>query len=220
VVDQDIHERMENVLRKGEELLTRHLAPRQGQSNAVSAAPFMEWHAQSTALLVSVFGPQGTFTTGFSTATRYQDTPMAVKGYVEHGMGVLRAAMEDLERGWTWTLKERVHLEVFDDFLAMAEFLIQEHGLKDPAAVLAGGVLETHLRKLCEKHDLSPDGNVSVLNDSLRKKEVYPQNEWRSVQAWYDLRTDAAHGRYENYDQQKVEQMIDGIRGFLDRHPA
>ena len=211
---------MENVLQEGEELLTRHLAPRQGQSNAISPGPFMKWHAQSTALLVSMFGPQHSFTTDFSTVTRYKDMPIAVKGNVELGMGVLRGAMENLERGWTWTLKERVHLEVFDDFLAMAEFLVQEHKLKDPAAVLAGGVLETHLRKLCEKHDLPPDGKVSVLNESLKKKEVYPQNEWRSVQAWYDIRTDAAHGRYENYDQQKVEQMIDGIHGFLDRHPA
>jgi len=211
---------MENVLQEGDQLLTRHLAPRPGKSNAVSLAPFTKWHAQSTALLVSVFGSQHSFTTDFSTVTRIKDMPIAVKGNVELGMGVLRAAMEDLELGWTWNLKERVHLEVFDDFLAMAEFLIREHGLKDPAAVLAGSVLETHLRKLCEKHGLPSDGKVSVLNESLKKNKVYPQNEWRSVQAWYDLRTDAAHGRYENYDQQKVEQMIDGIRGFLGRHPA
>ena len=127
----------------------------------------------------------------FETSTANQGIVQSLASAVSRGQGVLKGAREIFTRGWTWTLKERVHLEVFDDFLTMAEFLIREHGLKDPAAVLAGSVLETHLRKLCEKHGLPSDGKVSVLNESLKKNEVYPQNEWRSVQAWYDLRTEA-----------------------------
>jgi hypothetical protein len=217
-VDQEIAERFDDVIDKGQRLIDAVRSD--GSRDRVDNELCLQWQSQGLTLLQTVFGPDHTFARNFETSTANQGIVQSLASAVSRGQGVLKGAQENFMRGWTWTLKERVHLEVFDDFLAMAEFLIREHALKDPAAVLAGGVLETHLRKLCEKYDLPSQGTVNVLNESLRKKEVYPQNEWRSVQAWYDLRTDAAHGRYENYDQQKVEQMIDGIRGFLDRHPA
>ena len=43
------------------------------------------------------------------------------------------------------------------DFLGMAEYLLEEEKLKDPAAVLAGGVLEEHLRKLCDSHGIDTE---------------------------------------------------------------
>jgi hypothetical protein len=44
-----------------------------------------------------------------------------------------------------------VAAEVFTDFIEMAEHLL-EQGYKDPAAVVAGSVLEEHLRQLCHKN--------------------------------------------------------------------
>ena len=32
------------------------------------------------------------------------------------GVGILKAATEDYENGYVWTLKERVHADVFDDY--------------------------------------------------------------------------------------------------------
>ncbi|MGH7536242.1 MAG: hypothetical protein ACREMG_11765, partial [Gemmatimonadales bacterium] len=50
---------------------------------------------------------------------------------VEAGLGTLKAAAEDYTHGYTWTLKERIHAEVFDDYLEMARYLIRDEGLKD-----------------------------------------------------------------------------------------
>ena len=72
----------------------------------------------------------------------------------------------------------------------MAEYLLKE-GYKDPAAVLVGGVLEEHLRKLCLKNNITAidpkDGKPrksSVLNDDIAKAKIYDRLEQKSVTAW------------------------------------
>jgi hypothetical protein len=62
----------------------------------------------------------------------------------------------------------------------MAEYLQQE-GYKDPAAVMAGGVLEEHLRKLCGKHGVtvSPKPKLDSMNSDLAKAGAYNKNDQR-----------------------------------------
>jgi hypothetical protein len=68
--------------------------------------------------------------------------------------GVLTALRDDMAAGRLATVAELIHGDVFSDFLDMADHLLEE-GYKDPAAVLAGGVLEEHLRKLCVSYSIS-----------------------------------------------------------------
>ena len=77
--------------------------------------------------------------------------------------GIAAALREDLSLGRLASLSGLISADLFADFLEMAEHLLGE-GYKDPAAVLAGGVLEEHIRKLSEKHGLpvgDPAGNRS-----------------------------------------------------------
>jgi hypothetical protein len=102
--------------------------------------------------------------------------------------------------------------------------------LKDPAAVLAGGVLEEQLRKLCDKHGIpttvtDAKGNVrpkrlNALNDELANRNVYGRNEQKQVTAWVGIRNDAAHAEYDKYTLEEVKLMIAGTREFLNRNPA
>ena len=87
------------------------------------------------------------------------------------------------------------------------------------AAVLAGGPLEGHLRKLSQKHNV-PIARVAAMNDELWKQSVYTKPTWRKVQAWYDLRSDAAHASPGNYSVDEVIRMIAGIRDFIRLYPA
>lgn len=64
-------------------------------------------------------------------------------------VGVLKALREDYVAGYLKSFEELVHADIFSDFLDMADYLLTE-GFKDPAAVIIGGVIEEHLRKLCE----------------------------------------------------------------------
>ncbi len=131
--------------------------------------------------------------------------------------------------GWLVSIQELVHAQVFGDFLEMAGYLLEE-GYKDPAAVLTGGVLEGHLRKLCVKHEIPIEvpGKRGVprpkpaetMNADLGRKPVYSKLDHKSVTAWLDLRNDAAHGHYHKYTDSQVDLMLRGVTDFLTRHPA
>jgi len=122
------------------------------------------------------------------------------------------------------TVEELVHAGVFDDFLDMAHELLAK-GYKDPAAVLGGSVLEEHLRKLASRAGVAisvgdKPKKSDLLNADLVKASVYNVLEQKGVTAWLDLRNKAAHGHFEDYDSAHVDLMLQGVRGFLTRHPA
>jgi hypothetical protein len=139
--------------------------------------------------------------------------------------GILNALRADYEEGYMTTIEELIHADVFADFLGMAAELIDK-GYKDPAAVLTGSVLEEHVRKLCDRHDVpiaAPDGSprkADTLNAELVKAGAYGKLDQKSVTAWLGLRNDAAHGHYDRYEREQVALMLESVRNFLSRHPA
>ncbi|CAA9283592.1 MAG: hypothetical protein AVDCRST_MAG93-3365 [uncultured Chloroflexia bacterium] len=228
MVDQVITQRFDNVLTKGRALLVTPARNSRGGRD-IDGVAFAAWRTQSLTLLNTVFGSTHAYTENFARTTTHPQTLEALPVFVEMGTGTLEAAAEDVSLGWTWSYRERVHAEVFTDFLDMADYLIDDGGFKDAAAVIAGGALEEHLRKLCEKTGIAiekPSGRkserkkASVMNDELRDQGSYNQAEWRSVQVWLDHRNDAAHRDYDKYDEKQIKQMIEGIRDFIVRRPA
>jgi len=229
MVDQVVTDRFINVQDKGQTLLTQHKQSRQ-RMDWIEEEPFGEWRTQSLTLLRVVFGTDHVYTQDFDNSTtfdRFHGVPQP--HHVQAGMGALRAAAEDYARGYTWTFKEIVHAEVFDDFLEMANYLINDGGYKDAAAVLAGGVLEEHFRKLCQRNNIPTESlgkrglephRMATLIVDLRKANVYNQITWRKHEGWIDIRNSAAHRKYGDYTRADVEQMIDGLRDFISRYPA
>ena len=141
-------------------------------------------------------------------------------------VGVVRALLHDMQKGYTRTLEELVRGDLFSDFLEMAEHLLNTH-YKDAAAVIAGSALEAHLRALCAKHAIPTDLNgvpkkADKLNAELAAAGAYSNAklQQKSVTAWLGLRNDAAHGNYAAYDEQQVRMMHDGVRHFIATHPA
>lgn len=148
--------------------------------------------------------------------------------HIEHLMGILESLKADVRGGFLEPLKELIHAELFSDFLDMADFLLSE-GYKDAAAVMGGGTLESHPRKLCEKNkiDVEISSNESTrpkkadqLNADLAKKKVYNALDQKNVIAWLDLRNKAAHAKYDEYTKNHVESMLQGIRNFIAHYPA
>jgi len=143
----------------------------------------------------------------------------------ESGISILQVIKDELEGGWLFTVKGLVAAELFADFIEMAEHLL-ESGYKDPAAVVAGSVLEENLRQLCLKNGLPVEetkGNrikpikADQLNSSLSKSEIYSKLDLKNVTAWLDLRNQAAHGKYDAYTETQVKNMVLGITEFLSR---
>ena len=135
--------------------------------------------------------------------------------------GIVQSLRDDFVAGRMQNFRELVHADLFSDFLDMAEYFLEE-GYKDSAAVMAGGVLEEHLRKLATKQGivLPPKPKLDVMNTDLKKAGAYGKNEQKQVTAWAGIRNDAAHGNYANYTVEEIRVMVMGIRGFITRNPA
>jgi hypothetical protein len=142
----------------------------------------------------------------------------------KHFAAIAHALRDDYALGGLSAVEELVHADLFDDFLAMAEEL-HAKGFVGPAAILAGSVLEEHLRKLATKFGIesAPDGRprtVETLGVALKKAGAISEVQRKSVSAWYAQRNEGAHGHFEELSDGDVERMIDGVRDFVARHIA
>lgn len=144
---------------------------------------------------------------------------------VESGLEVLNSIEQEITGDWLFTLKGFLAAELFDNFLEMAKHLL-EQGYKDPSAVIIGSVLEEHLRQLCTANEIDIEyenkGNLVTkkadrLNSDLAKGEVYTKLDQKAVTMWLDLRNKAAHGKYEEYSKDQVENMYSGVVEFMSR---
>ena len=143
--------------------------------------------------------------------------------------GILQAIRADYAADRIKTFAELVHSDLFADMLEAADYLLGET-YKDPAAVMAGGMLEQHLRELCRKHGIdttftTPGGDtkpkmIDTMNADLAKASAYGKIEQKQVTAWAGIRNAAAHGEHTKYDDNQVRQMITSIRDFISKYPA
>ena len=144
-------------------------------------------------------------------------------------LGLIEALNEDIKNNQLVAFEELIHGDIFSDYLEMADYLI-DSGYKDPAAVIAGSTLESHIKKLCKKCGMSifevdTNGNqrpikVDRLNNELAKRNVYSILDQKSITSWLDLRNKAAHGNYSEYSIEQVRIMISSIRDFINRNIA
>lgn len=140
-------------------------------------------------------------------------------------VAIVRALRDDYAEGAMQSVEELVHADLFGDFIDMAMELHDKRFI-GPAAVVAGSVLEEHLRKLAAKHqlDVSDDRgrpkSVDALSIELRNARAFSELQRKSVTTWYAQRNEAAHGRFDGLVAAEVERMIDGVRDFVGRYPA
>jgi hypothetical protein len=148
---------------------------------------------------------------------------------VNRMIGILKGLKHDYKNNYLQTFEELVNADLFSDILEMAKYLLEEN-YKDSSAVLIGGVLEEKLRKLCQKNNIAYEkadskGKIkhiksSDLNIELKKVCIYNEVVKKQVDAWLDLRNNAAHGKFSEYDKSQVKMMLDGVQKFLDDYLA
>jgi len=188
----------------------------------VNSELFGEFRASALSLLQNLFGASHPLYLDF-----HERVDNAVGPCVDTGLGIVRAARAEVAGGWIATTTGIVSAEVFADFLEMAMHLLEQH-YKDPAAVLAGGVLEEHLRQLCRKHAIPVEVTTTkgttakkadTMNAELGTGTPYGRLDKKSVTSWLDLRNNAAHGKYTEYSDEQVDLMLRGITDFVVRNP-
>lgn len=129
--------------------------------------------------------------------------------------GIIEAAYNDYRDGFI-NLDYFVRAEVFEDFLSMSDYLV-EQGYHIPAASLAGSVLEDSLRKLCDKHNIQYPEKTKInnLNTDLAKANIYNSLVAKEIIAKADIRNNADHGDYTKFKESDVRDMIQWIRRFI-----
>lgn len=127
---------------------------------------------------------------------------------------VFLAAKEDFEGGYLRSTRTLVQAEVFDSELEQARALF-DGGYTTAAAVVAGVVLETTLRELCDRNGL-PHGKMDKMNADLAKAGVYNSLVQKRNTALAGLRNSAAHGKPEEFSQADVDSMIKDVERFVE----
>ena len=158
-----------------------------------------------------------------------QRSPLRPNVYAE-AKGLLLATKEGFESDLFDSFHREISNTISMDYLQLAEDVFSDKSCKYssshiPAAVLAGVTLERYLRGLCgyTKPPISivkRNGKHKCMNemiDDLRRQDVVNETDAKQLRVWAGMRNDAAHGNVENLDRYDVEQMINGVRHFLER---
>ncbi len=202
---KQIVERLAQLIEKGDRVLNS-ISPRGIE---------VEWDTNCRTLLTGAFGEKSIYVQQFFGDDLY-------KPRVSERMAVLRAAKEDVEGGYIERLESLLAAELFTSYLDEAEHLLGS-GYKDAAAVLIGATMENTLRKMCEHHgvELAEGMNrIEPLKRELVRKKVLDGLTQKSITAWADIRNNAAHGRFDQYESRHVREMLEGVRELLDQHLA
>lgn len=126
---------------------------------------------------------------------------------------VFSAAKEDFEGGYLTSIRNLVQAEVFESELEQARELLNG-GYKLASAVIAGVVLETTLRDLCDHHSID-HGKLDAMNAQLAKAGVYSKLQQKRITALADIRNNAAHGKPAEFTEDDVKSMIGDVESFL-----
>ncbi len=186
----------------------------------VSPELFKKFETFSLSFIVSTYSEKHPYYESFKSSVEKNSVQC-----VEAGKGLLSSIKIEIDKGWIRSIKNLISAEIFTDFLEMAEHLLDEK-YEHSAAVMIGSVLEEHLRNLCKKVNIDVSENkngkdipkkADTLNAELAKKEVYNKLDQKNVTAWLDLRNKAAHGKYQDYNIQQVQLMLNGVTEFIAR---
>ena len=215
-------ERCQQLIREGEKLKEtqkeNQIPDSERYISFVDRETFFQWKNSSENLIVKISSTDSSYYKDF-----YDYVKNDFDQYCDHnlhqliaGIGILRSVKEDLEQGFLEKVQDLVVAEVFTDFLDQAEHLLK-NGYKDPAASLAGAVLEDGLKKIAKKNDIpvKKRDTIDSLNQKLSQQQLYNTLKKSSVNIWREIRNSVAHGKFNDYKESDVKAMIDGIRNFL-----
>ncbi|MEW4490234.1 DUF4145 domain-containing protein [Thalassoglobus sp. JC818] len=172
------------------------------------------WITSVQALLERVFGRESTTFERFKLESE-QDYA-SQHDWFDVLFSIFLSAKDQYTGGHLFNIRSLVHADVFGDELEQADHFL-DSGYKVPAAVIAGTVLESTLRELCSQHNqMEPvPKKLDAMNSELAKLGVYNKMRADQVRAWAKVRNSAAHGLPDDFEENDVKRMIEGIRDFI-----
>jgi hypothetical protein len=100
---------------------------------------------------------------------------------------------------------------LLDNELDAAGELLKAKHLRS-AGVVAGVVLERHLKKVVDNHEVKlgrKKPQIGTLNDALKESKVFDNPRWREVQRLGDIRNICAHDDERDPKAEEVQDLIE-----------
>lgn len=186
-----------------------------GSFENVDVDVLLEWRVKAKNLIVKVCGDDSQHLKEFIKAEEGTSWSGSYSKY-KALKAVFAATKEDFDGGYLSSYKSIVQAEVFDTELEQATELLKS-GYYVAACVIAGVVLETALRELCDREGIS-HGKMDKMNSDLAKSGIYNKIVQKQVTAHAGLRNSAAHGNKEEFSTEDVRYMIKAIEQFIVAH--
>ena len=175
----------------------------------------LEWKVKTKNLLSKACGQESEHYTEF--VNNENIVPFGTYlATLERLRAVFLAAKEDYEGGYLQSTRSLVQAELFDNELEQATELLGS-GYRAASAVIAGVVLETSLRELCDREGID-HGKLDKMNADLAKAGVYNKLQQKRITALADIRNSAAHGKSDEFSDRDVEDMIRDITRLIAEH--
>jgi hypothetical protein len=215
-IEEKLLRRLDELIEKGKAVLdtTKPNSPRVHGPEYVDIIIFGEWKSSCLNLLSTLPLTNNHFYTEFLEKVMSNNNPVT-----QYGIGVLLGLKNSIANGDLQSPISFIQTEIFSDFLEMAEHIF-EQGHKDPPVMLAGAVLEDSLRKICIKNKITvpADSNIASLNQLLLQKPVYNKIVFKDVDKWKAIRDFADHANFDQYDRDRVKDMLEGVRKFIGEY--
>lgn len=181
-----------------------------GSQFSVSSSLFKEWATNALSLLDKSFGRESIH---FTNLAKLYDHFAGWETQFEDSRSIFKAAREDYDGGYLFTVRALVKAEVLSDAFEQARELLK-NGYKDPAVILCRVALEVTLKELCDKNGITPT-SLNRMNEDLSKTGVYNMAKQKQVTAWAQIGNDAAHGRWDKYNNSDAQAMLDGVEALV-----
>ena len=110
-------------------------------------------------------------------------------------------------------IRQIAQADLFDSQLDAARELAKNK-FNRAAGVVAGVVLERHLKEVCSNHSVTvrkKNPQISDLNDALKDENVIEIPQWRSIQYLGDIRNRCAHDKESEPTADQVEDLLAGV---------
>jgi hypothetical protein len=105
-----------------------------------------------------------------------------------------------------------------DKELGIAEELLKVN--LRAAGSLTGVILENHLQKVMQNHNLAiskRNPTISDINDVLKSNNIYDIPTWRKIQYLYDIRTLCSHKKKREPTEEEVTELISGVNEIIKK---
>jgi hypothetical protein len=106
---------------------------------------------------------------------------------------------------------------LLDDELAAASELLRTKHVRS-AGVIAGVVLERHLKTVADGHEVKlgrRKAQIGNLNDALKEARVFDNPRWREIQRLGDIRNLCAHDGEREPKPEEVRELIESTERII-----